>query len=187
MATTEAARIRPHAARTRQGWTAETRARRWVIDVPLACASAPVTIVRTCRGHLVVPLVGPVGRCACAGRRSRRRGCCRGGRRGGRGPGRRAGRRRRPDGRWPGRQAVGPGSWRRASLPGRGTRQVRWACSVTSAAATSSAGESLVLAHVEDLAGGCDVAADQPEEQDLDVRGHALTVLVGADDPLTAT
>ena len=27
MATTEAARISPHAARTRQGWTAETRAR----------------------------------------------------------------------------------------------------------------------------------------------------------------
>ena len=39
MATTEAARISPHAARTRQGWTAETRARDWVIDVRLACAS----------------------------------------------------------------------------------------------------------------------------------------------------
>ena len=41
MATTEAARISPQAARTRQGCTAETRARGWVIDVPLACASCP--------------------------------------------------------------------------------------------------------------------------------------------------
>ena len=71
--------------------------------------------------------------------------------------------------------------------PGEETARTRRAVSVTSAAATSSAGESLVLAHVEDLAGGCGVAADQPEEQDLDVWGHALTVLVGADDPLTTT
>src|ERR1700752_2482297 len=40
-ATTEAARIRPQTARMRHGWTAETRARDWVIDVPLACASRP--------------------------------------------------------------------------------------------------------------------------------------------------
>ena len=32
---------------------------------------------------------------------------------------------------------------------------------------------------VEDLAGGRGVAADQPEEQDLDVGGHGLTVLGG--------
>ena len=36
MATTEAARISPQAARIRHGCTAETRARRWVIDVLLA-------------------------------------------------------------------------------------------------------------------------------------------------------
>jgi hypothetical protein len=39
---------------------------------------------------------------------------------------------------------------------------------------------------VEDLARGRGVAADQPTEQDLEVRGHALTVVMGADDPLTA-
>src|SRR5918995_3909 len=39
MATIEAARISPHALRTRQGCTAETRARVWVIDVRRACGS----------------------------------------------------------------------------------------------------------------------------------------------------
>ena len=62
-----------------------------------------------------------------------------------------------------------------------------WAVRLTSAAATSSAGESFLLGAVEDLAGGRDVAADQAAEQDLEVRGHALTVVTGADDPLTAT
>src|SRR4051794_35899214 len=41
IATTEAAKISPQAVRTRQGWTADTSARVWVIDLPLACASWP--------------------------------------------------------------------------------------------------------------------------------------------------
>jgi len=52
--------------------------------------------------------------------------------------------------------------------------------------ATSSAGESFVIARSRTSRGG-GVAADQPELQDLDVRGHALTMLGGADDPLTMT
>src|ERR1700752_2174113 len=41
MATTEAARISPHGATTRHGWTAETPARYCGIDVRLGCASCP--------------------------------------------------------------------------------------------------------------------------------------------------
>ena len=43
------------------------------------------------------------------------------------------------------------------------------------------------LGSIEDLGRRRVVAADQPAEQDLDVGGHGLTVLAGADDPLTAT
>ena len=147
MATTEAARISPQAARIRHGWTAETRARRWVIDVLLACASRSSRSFERVAGHLVVPLVGPVGSMC------------------------------RALGGDPGREdvvgvvgqvvadqgveqvgvvvEVSGGNRDQLSVPGRGgvlrcpgeeTRACSAGCSVTSAAATSSAAESFVLA-----------------------------------------
>ena len=90
---------------------------------------------------------------------------------------------------------VGGGDRDQLPVPGRGGVRRRAArkpaasagCWVTSAAATSKAGESFVLGPLEDFAGGRGIAADQPAQQRLEVRGHAPTVLVGPDDPLTAT
>ena len=48
-------------------------------------------------------------------------------------------------------------------------------------------GGVVALGPLEDLRRRRVVAADQPAEQDLDVDGHGLTVLTGADGPLTAT
>ena len=187
MATTEAARISPQAARTRQGWTAETRARRWVIDVLLACASRSswsfdrvadmslfLSLVRSwsvwvrCGGDPgredVVGVVGQV----VADQGVEQVGVVvqvRGG--------------NRDELSVPGRGGV-------LRCPGEEPRDSA-GCSVTSAAATSSAAESFVLARSRISPGAVASPPISRTEQDLEVRGHAPTVVVGADDPLTAT
>ena len=50
-----------------------------------------------------------------------------------------------------------------------------------------AARETRMSGPVEDLAGRLEVTADQAAEQNLEVRGHGVTVERGADDPLTAT
>ena len=57
MATTEAARISPHAATTRHGWTAADAGQRLGDRRTARVRELPVTILRTCREHVVVPLV----------------------------------------------------------------------------------------------------------------------------------
>src|SRR4051795_7247632 len=188
MATTEAARISPHAVTTRQGWTAETRARYWVIDVRFVGASrSSRSFERVVGISLFLSSVRSVGVRALGGDPSRQdvvgvvgqvvadQGV------------EKVGvvvevsSRQRDELSIPGRGGVlrCPGQEPRSRFTGLPAHQ----CSGDEQRGrVVRAGRA-----VEDLAGGRGVATDQPEEQDLDVRGHALTVAVGADDPLTAT
>ena len=189
MATTEAARISPHAVTTRQGWTAETRARHWVIDEPLGVREPLVMVVRTCRGHR-----------HCSSRWSR---LLVGVRALGGDPGREdvvgvVGQVVADEGveqvgvvvevsSRNGDELAIPGRGGVLRCPGQEPEQARRAARSPAQRRRAAPASRSCSAQLEDLAGGRGVATDQPEEQDLDVRGHALTVVVGADDPLTAT
>src|SRR3954470_14624215 len=185
IATTEAARISPQAVTTLQGWTAETRARYWVIDVRFVGTS------RSSRSFVVdislfLSSVRSVGVRALGGDPSRQ------------------------DVVGVGGQVVADQGVEKVgvvvevssrqgdelSIPGRGgflrcpgqePRSRLTGLSAHQCSGDEQRGRVVRAGAVEDLAGGRGVATDQPEKQDLDVRGHALTVVVGADDPLTAT
>src|SRR3954469_19983784 len=186
MATTEAARISPQAITTRQGWTAETRARYWVIDVRFVSGSRSLRSVGRVGISLFLSSVRSVGVRALGGDPSRQdvvgvvgqvvadEGV------------EKVGvvvevsSRQRDELSIPGRGGVlrCPGQEPRSRLTGLPAHQ---------SGGDEQRGRVVRAGAVEDLAGGRGVATDQPEKQDLDVRGHALTVVVGADDPLTAT
>ena len=177
MATTEAGRTRPQAARTRHGCTAGDRASRWVIDVRLACASCPsrsfervadmssfLSLVQIRAGWLgrvgvgalggdpggedVVGVVGQV----VADQGVEQVGVV------------------VEVGGGDARRAAGPGCRGGVPRPGRGTRGSAGSVG-DERGRHEQRGGVVRLGQVEDLAGGRVVAADQPAEQDLDVDG----------------
>ena len=74
---------------------------------------------------------------------------------------------------------------RRCAVPGPG--QVRLRLGGHECCRHQQPGGVAGLGQIEDRGRRRVVAADQLAEQDLDIDAHALTVLGGTDDPLTAT